>query len=57
MSKITEDYDNEKKIFKAEARAKAHLKLSVSRSTSVTSGFAHLRASVTEDTCPNHSHK
>ena len=53
MSKIVDYSDNGKKMFKANARAKAHLKLSVSRCTPVTSGFTPKRASVIQDSGPN----
>ena len=48
-SEIADDSDNEKKMFKAEARAKAHLKQSASRSRTAASGFAARKDSVVQD--------
>jgi len=45
-SKITDDSNDEKKMFKAEARVKAHLKQSASRSRTAASGFAARKDSV-----------
>ena len=56
-SKIADDCDDEKKMFKAEARVKAHLKLLASRSRTATSGFAPRIVSVAEDSGPTHSDK
>ena len=42
-SEIADDSDDEKKMYKAEARAKAHLKQSVTRSRTAASGFAARR--------------
>jgi len=49
MTRIVDDSDNGKKMLKA----KAHLKLSVSRYTPVTPGFTPKRASVIQDSGPN----
>ena len=54
-SEIADDSDDEKKMFKAKARAKAHSKLLASRSRTATSGFAPRKASVAQDSGPNHS--
>ena len=56
-SKIADDCDDEKKMFKAEARVKAHLKLLASRSRTATSGFAPRIVSVAQDSGPTHSDK
>lgn len=54
-SEIADDSDDEKKMFKAEARAKAHLKQSASRSRTVASGFAARKDSVVQDSGPSRS--
>ena len=48
-SEITDDSNDEKKMFKAEARAKAHLKQSASRSRTAASGFAARKDSVVQE--------
>ena len=54
-SEIADDSDDEKKMFKAEARAKAHLKQSASRSRTAASGFAARKDSVVQDSAPSRS--
>ena len=54
-SEIADDSDDEKKMFKAETRAKAHSKLLAPRSQIATSGFAPRIASVAEDSGPTPS--
>ena len=54
-SEIADDSDNEKKMFKAEARTKAHIKQSASRSQTAASGFAARKESVVQDSGPSHS--
>ena len=48
-SEITDDSNDEKKMFKAEAHAKAHLKQSAPRSQTAASGFASRKDSVAQD--------
>ena len=52
-SEIADDSDDEKKMFKAEARAKARLKQSASRSRTVASGFAARKDLVVQDSGPS----
>ena len=54
-SEIADDSDDEKKMFKAEACAEAHLKQSASRSRTATSGFAARKDSVVQDSGPSRS--
>ena len=54
-SEIADDSDDEKKMFKAEARAKAHSKSLATRSRTAVSGFAPRKASVAQESGPNHS--
>ena len=54
-SKIADDSNDEKKMFKAEARAKAHLKQSASRSRTAASGFVARKDSVVQDSGPSRS--
>ena len=54
-SDIAGDSDDEKKMFKAEGRAKAHSKSLATRSRAAVSGFAPRKASVAQESGPNHS--
>ena len=48
-SEIADDSDDEKKMLKADARARAHLRQSASRSRTASSGFAARKDSVVQD--------
>ena len=54
-SEIADDSDDDKKMFKAEARAKAHSKSLAARSRTAVLGFAPRKASVAQESGSNHS--